>query len=265
MKINELLKENVDDLRNAEVANIAGASLTAGQIADAVPGADPNEVIQNAKTIQNFLQKKLVKDYTVSNALIDVATFYPAIKLGKLAVGGVAGAKALATKELPKAAVRREIGKEIQRNVDILPDVEKSSKSPEPSAASMAPLTKKRKYKIGDMVPVTINGKPGKGIVTNVLARGYEVDVSNIKQAPSKKISIPEPLAETATAGSTSAGNIASTGNSPHIAAGSPAVLKRWSGSPGKIGKSIKPTQTKSQTADDNPVTNPKVGGNLIS
>lgn len=72
-------------------------------------------------------------------------------------------------------------------------------------------------------------------------------------------------LFETATAGATSAGNIASTGNSPHIAAGKPAVLKRWSGSPGKMGKSITPTQTKSQTAKDNPVTNPKIGNNLIS
>ena len=72
-------------------------------------------------------------------------------------------------------------------------------------------------------------------------------------------------LFEFATAGATSAGSIASTGNSPHIAGGPPAVLKRWSGSPGKMGKSIKHKAPKSQSAKDNPVTNSKVGNNLIS
>lgn len=72
-------------------------------------------------------------------------------------------------------------------------------------------------------------------------------------------------LFETATAGATSAGNIASTGNSPHIAVGSKATIKRWSGSPGKMGKSIKHKAPKSQSASDNPVTNPSVGNNLIS
>ncbi len=72
-------------------------------------------------------------------------------------------------------------------------------------------------------------------------------------------------LFETATAGATSAGNIASTGNSPHIAVGKPAVIKRWGGSPGKMGKSPNTPKAKPQNASDNPVTNPKVGNNLIS
>ena len=72
-------------------------------------------------------------------------------------------------------------------------------------------------------------------------------------------------LFETASAGATSSGNIASTGNSPHVAAGTPAVIKRWSGSPGKMGKSIKHKAPKSQSASDNPVVNPNVGNNLIA
>lgn len=66
-------------------------------------------------------------------------------------------------------------------------------------------------------------------------------------------------------ASTTTAGNIASTGNSPHIAVGTPAVIKRWSGSPGKMGKSVKHKPMKSQSAKDNAVTNPSVGNNLIA
>lgn len=72
-------------------------------------------------------------------------------------------------------------------------------------------------------------------------------------------------LFETATAGATSAGNIASTGNSPHIAVGGKETIKRWSGSPGKMGKSPDVPEAEPQDASDNPVTNAKVGGNLIS
>lgn len=72
-------------------------------------------------------------------------------------------------------------------------------------------------------------------------------------------------LFESATAGATSAGNIASTGNSPHVAVGSAATIKRWSGSPGKMGKSPKHKAPKSQSASDNPVVNPNVGNNLIA
>lgn len=59
-------------------------------------------------------------------------------------------------------------------------------------------------------------------------------------------------ILEAATAGATSSGNIASLGQSPHIAAGKPKALKRWSGSPGKIGHSIKPPLPKKQKPGDN-------------
>lgn len=72
-------------------------------------------------------------------------------------------------------------------------------------------------------------------------------------------------LFESATAESTSSGDIASTGNSPHVAVGSVATIKRWSGNPGKMGKSPKHKAPKSQNANDNPVINPNVGNNLIA
>lgn len=63
----------------------------------------------------------------------------------------------------------------------------------------------------------------------------------------------------------TTSSSVSSLGQSPHVAAGSPAVLKRWSGSPGKTGKSIKHKAPKKQSAKDNPVTNTSVGNNLIA
>ena len=63
----------------------------------------------------------------------------------------------------------------------------------------------------------------------------------------------------------TTSSSISSLGQSPHVAVGTPAVLKRWSGSPGKMGKSIKHKAPKSQSAKDNPVTNTSVGNNLVA
>ena len=70
---------------------------------------------------------------------------------------------------------------------------------------------------------------------------------------------------EAGTDGGTTAGMNAGIGGSPGTLAGTPAVLKRWSGSPGKTGKSIKHKTPKMQSARDNPVTNPGVGNNLVS
>ena len=72
-------------------------------------------------------------------------------------------------------------------------------------------------------------------------------------------------LFETATMGTTNTSANAGLGASPHVAAGTPTVIKRWSGSPGKMGKSIKHKAPKSQNASDNPVVNPNVGNNLIA
>lgn len=76
---------------------------------------------------------------------------------------------------------------------------------------------------------------------------------------------INELLTEAGSDGATTSSMNAGLGGSPHVLAGTPAVLKRWSGSPGKTGKSIKHKAPKSQSAKDNPVTNAGVGNNLVS
>ena len=70
-------------------------------------------------------------------------------------------------------------------------------------------------------------------------------------------------LLEAETAGATGTSSIASLGGSPHRVAGTPAVLKRWSGSPGKTGKSIKPPVPKTQTPKDNALD--KKSGSIIA
>ena len=267
MRINELLLEfeMPNSLRDTPIVTVGDQSLTAGQVADAIPGVDPKDVIEYGSDIKDFLQSKITGDYTVSDALIDVATFYPALRIGKMAMAARGGAGAV-SKEIAKGGARNIAGKEIQKRVDVLPTVlpglKKGGASPEPVATAIDPLTKKRKYKVGDKVQVTVSGKQTVGTVKSVLPQGYQVAVDN------KSIDIPEPLSETATAGATSAGSIASTGNSPHVAVGTPAVLKRWSGKPGSSGtsgKSVKHKAPKAQSAKDNPVTNPSVGNNLIA
>lgn len=59
-------------------------------------------------------------------------------------------------------------------------------------------------------------------------------------------------LIEAASGGSTSAASVGSLGGSPNIVAGPPKALKRWSGSPGKMGHSIKPPTPKLQKPTDN-------------
>jgi len=272
MKILELLAESEmpEELKDTPVVTFGDHKITAGDVADVLPGVEPSDVIEQGKTLRDFLSTKIKGDYTRADALIDIATFYPAFRISKWALTARAGAGAV-SKEVAKGALRREVGKEVQKQVDVLPTL-KSPKNASsggsgssPVAASIAPLSKKRKYKIGDKIPIDLSGRKEVGVVTNILAKGYEVDVSHIKDAPAKVINIPEPLSEEASAGSTSSGNIASTGNSPHIAVGDVATIKRWSGSPGKMGKSPKTPTAEPQDADDNPVTNPKVGNNLIS
>jgi hypothetical protein len=58
-------------------------------------------------------------------------------------------------------------------------------------------------------------------------------------------------IIETATAGATASGNIASVVN-PHVAIGSDSERKRYSGSPGKMGKAPRPPKAKKQKPTDN-------------
>jgi hypothetical protein len=58
-------------------------------------------------------------------------------------------------------------------------------------------------------------------------------------------------IIETATAGATASGNIATVVN-PHIAIGNKKQQKNYAGSPGKIGKSPKHPKPKKQKPTDN-------------
>ena len=58
-------------------------------------------------------------------------------------------------------------------------------------------------------------------------------------------------IIETATAGATASGNIASVVN-PHIAIGDKAQQKSYAGSPGKMGKPPKHPKPKKQKPTDN-------------
>jgi hypothetical protein len=267
MRITELLLEfEVPGvLRDIPLLTIGNSKLTVGQVSDAIPGVEPEDVVRQGKNIKDFLQSKIKGNYSVSDALIDVATLYPALRVGKVAMSARAGGGGVA-KEIAKGDIRREIGQEIKKDVSVLPTLKDKDKatsgsnSVSPMSTNINPLTKKRKYKVGDKITVNVGDQKSVGIVKSVLPQGYEVAVDS-----GKSINIPEPLSETATAGGTSADNIASTGNSPHIAVGDKAMIKRWSGSPGKMGKSPNTPSAEPQDADDNPVTNSKVGNNLIS
>jgi hypothetical protein len=59
-------------------------------------------------------------------------------------------------------------------------------------------------------------------------------------------------LLEAVTSGATGAANVTSLNQSPHIAVGNQAALKRWSGEPGKMGKRIKHKRPKKQKPGTN-------------
>ncbi len=58
-------------------------------------------------------------------------------------------------------------------------------------------------------------------------------------------------IIEVASVGATASGNIASVVN-PHVAIGSKSERKRYSGSPGKMGKAPRPPKAKKQKPTDN-------------
>jgi hypothetical protein len=225
-------------------------------------GIDPEDVIKHGKTLYDIATTKIPgTNFSVADAIdkgLDVASVIPAVKRGtsiaqKVTKIGKRQAAKKAVKDIAKDAVKID-----------LPFGKSSS-----SSSSPEPQKKRVTLKTGDIISVAIDGKKFKLPITGILPSGYLVDISSVPgKRPGEKMTVPSQINETATEGSISAGNIASTGNSPHIAGGSPAVLRRWSGKPGSSGtsgKSIKHKPVKSQTAKDNPVTNPTVGNNLIA
>jgi len=312
MKINELILEF--EMPDVNVAKLFGKDVSAKDVANVVPGVDPDTVVSGAKKAYNIATTKLfdlpggMGPYTVGDAMIDVpliaADIYslgaltPALmarfsskvaanlgakELEKIAARkatekgiektatpnakdiertGIAAADAKATKKVVGSQVRGQAGHELAKNVNILPDYKAGSATD--ATASSASKTKQRRYKVGDLVATTIKGKTVKIPVKNVLPSGYELDASTVPESPTKSIQIPEPLSETSDGGGTVASDVAV---STKAGRGNSAVdvLRRYAGSPGKMGKGIPQKPAKSQTAKDNPITNKSVGGNLIA
>jgi hypothetical protein len=190
MKIQEVLLEFEipGALRDIPVADIFGVTLTAGQVADAIPGADPKTVIQYGKQINNVIQSKISPNYTVGSAIADIATILPigrALK-GAKTVNQAAGA-------LGGVAARRELGRELASNVKIMPGMSNSSGS-KIDPANQQPIKKKRKN-VGEVIPVPINGKQYNLPILKVLPNsGYTVDASKVPgKKPGETIDAPEP------------------------------------------------------------------------
>ena len=261
MKIKDILIEfKVPDINTG--VNVLGKDITTGDIEKVATALNisPRDAVVYGKTVYDLAKTKLPgTNYTVADAVnlgLDIAPISKVFKAGKLAKQGD---KAGATKELGKAAAIKGATQAVKTGVSI--------DTSDPKSSSSAPVAAKRnRFAVGDKIKVPYNGQVFKLPIIGIVPSGYLVDASSV---PGRKsgdtMTVPEKLDESATEGTTSAGNVASLGQSPHVAAGTPAVIKRWSGSPGKTGKSIKHTPVKSQNADDNPVTNPKVGNNLIA
>jgi hypothetical protein len=267
MKIRDLLEFEIpQSIANTPVLDVFGAKVTAGQIAKIVPGVDPETVVKYGKEINDAVQKELLPGVTVGDAVVTAVTAIPFIRAARLAKKGIDVAKAGG-----KAEIRRQVGQEIvKKNVNLSPEVKAAAAGISSTASTDTPVdtsSKKRKFNIGDKITVTVGGKKYSLPVVRILPSGYAVNVGLL---PGKKdgetMTVPEPLSEDSA--TTSSGNIASLGQSPHIAGGTPAVLRRWSGTPGSsgtTGKSVKHKPMKKQSAKDNAITNPTVGNNLIA
>jgi hypothetical protein len=265
MKITDLLTEF--DASNIKTGvNVLGRDVTTGDVTDIANtlGIDPKTALDLGMDAYELANTKIPgTDYTVADAAnmgINVASFLPIARAGKALATGKSATPALASLGKRQAAAQavKQIGKSAV-NVD--------STSSTSSSGSALPSKKKSKFAVGDKIAVKIKGDKFKLPIVGLVPSGYLVDISSVPgKSSGQTMTVSDTLAEDSA--TTSSGNIASLGQSPHIAGGSPAVLRRWSGTPGSSGtsgKSIKHKKVKSQSAKDNPITNPNVGNNLIA
>jgi hypothetical protein len=267
MKITDLLTEF--DASNIKTGvNVLGHDVTTGDVTDIAKtlGIDPKDALKYGLDAYTIANTKIPgTDYTVADAAnmgIDVASFLPIARAGKAMAAGKSTAPAMSS--LGKRQVAAQATKQIGKSAVNVDGTGSST-----SGGSALPTKKKSKFAVGDKIAVKIKGDKFKLPIVGLVPSGYLVDISSVPgKSSGQTMTVSDPMNETATEGSTSAGNVASLGQSPHIAGGTPAVLKRWSGTPGSSGtsgKSIKHKKVKSQSAKDNPITNTNVGNNLIA
>jgi hypothetical protein len=190
MKIQEVLLEFEipGALRDIPVANIFGATLTAGQVSDAIPGADPRTVIKYGKQINDIIQTNITPNYTVGSAIADIAVALP---IGRALKGARTATQA--TGALGGVAARRELGRELASNVTLMPGMSSSSGS-KVEPANQQPVKKKRKN-VGEIIPVPVGGKQYNLPIVKVLPNsGYTVDASKVPgRKPGETVDAPEP------------------------------------------------------------------------
>jgi hypothetical protein len=204
MKISEVLLEAdiPDSLRNVEIADIFGAKLTAGDVADHVPGLDPKTVIQYGRAINDTIQQKITPGYTVGDAVVDAALMIPAARLaGAVFKGGRAIGAAAA------AYGRRQVGQEVAKDVvgnsvKINPEITGAAKnlagksgggSVGSTTAPLQPPKKKARRKVGDTITIPYNGKKYQVPIIEVLPDGYVVSAEPILQKPGAKMTVKDP------------------------------------------------------------------------
>ncbi len=148
----------------------------------------------------------VIQDSLYSFAALDVATVIPLLRASKWVIGPI-----LARKEL-QATTKKQVGKEIQKGATRQTgkeigtrNVSKGSafNTPSDKSSSDTAQPKKRRYSIGDMINVNYQGMTIKGVVKNVIPGGYSIGLPD-----GKTISIPEPIMESPTQGSTSAADV---------------------------------------------------------
>ena len=202
MKISEVLLEAdiPDSLRDFELADIFGSKLTAGDVADYVPGLDPKTVIQYGKDISNAVQQNITPGYTVGDAVLDAVTMIPAARFaGAVLKGGRATAAAGA------AYGRRQVGTEVAKDVvsnavKVNPEVTGAIKNAQGRSSNLGTTTtppvqppKKSKRKVGDTITVPYNGKRYQVPIIEVLPDGYVVSAEPILQKPGAKMTVKDP------------------------------------------------------------------------
>lgn len=190
MKINEVLLEFQvpEELKGIKIANVGGADITVGDVQKVLPSADPRNIIKYGTKINDLLQTKPINgvDYTVGNAIVDVAAALPLGRALKTAKTGMDVAKALGATEL-----RRQVGRAAADQVEIMPTIGGSNE--DNNAASVA-KSKSRRYTVGDKIPVKHDGKTFQLRVKDVLSNGYSVDASTIPgNKPGQTMTVPEP------------------------------------------------------------------------
>lgn len=192
MKITDILLEFQipDEFKGVKVANVGGMDITVGDVQKYLPfEADPRDIIKYGTKINNMLQTRPIDgvDYTIGNALVDVATTLPLGKKLAKAKTGLDVGKAVVSTGVKNQAARWAADK-----VELMPAFGGSGSNE--SNSTDLPKSKKSRYGIGEKIPVNVSGKKYRLTITNVLSNGYEVDASEVSgNKPGSKMTVPEP------------------------------------------------------------------------